>query len=88
MLAFEPVPIVSEPCCPADCAYGLCDIFQISSKTRKDMAKQRFEPGPTAWEFLVLTLLPKQKFHCLLRRKYTEETEKNDPPESKIFLHF
>ena len=51
------------------------------------MARQRFEPGDTAWEFLVSpNSTTETKSLFLSRGKCIEETQKNNPPESINFF--
>ena len=58
MMASEPVPSVSEPCCPTPCAMGVLIISDECQSNHKKMARQRF--GYTVRENFVLTALPSQ----------------------------
>ena len=55
MVGFETVPSASEPCCSINHATG---ITILDFKEKKFMARQRFEPGPTAREVFVLAPVP------------------------------
>ena len=73
MLRFALALNASVPCCPNLCVMGTIGISdKCQWNHKKYMARQRCEPGTTAWELFIRTSLP-SSFANKSEQKYIEK---------------